>query len=242
MIVFPAVDIRGGKCVRLEEGDFARETVFEADPVEAALRFEREGARWLHVVDLDGARGEGGDNADMVLRIARAVRIPVQTGGGIRDMARIGYMLEGGVRRVVLGTAAVADPTFLRDACRRYPGAVAVSIDVRDGRMAVEGWRRVEKVRDVEFLERIRDMGVSAVVYTDISRDGKLEGANIEGILRVQARTDIPLIASGGISSVEEVRRLHRAGIYGVIIGKALYTGKLSLDGLRGLMEESPDT
>lgn len=233
MILFPAIDIRGGNYVRLEKGDYARETVFGKDPHEMARCFESQGARYLHVVDLDGAKGEGKDNADIICRIAREAGIPVQTGGGIRDIGRITKMLDCGIARVILGTVAVETPSFLREACSIFPGSIAVSIDVKQRHIATHGWQEKSEIRDTDFLDMIEDMGVSAAVYTDISRDGMLKGSNVDAIVEVNKQTSIPLIASGGITSVDEIRELQKNGIYGAIVGKALYTGALTMNDLK---------
>ena len=219
MIIFPAIDIRDGNYVRLEEGDFNRETVFGDDPPAMARHLEEQGAQYLHVIDLDGAKGEGNDNSAVISEIAQNISIPVQTGGGIRDFEKIRKMLDGGVERVILGTAAVQDPSFLKQACEMF--------------VATHGWQNVSKIKDTDYLAEIEDFGVSAVVYTDISRDGMLQGTNIESIISVSEHTSLPLIASGGVTSVEEIKTLQAHKIYGAIIGKALYTGVLTIESLR---------
>ncbi|MFC1479655.1 1-(5-phosphoribosyl)-5-[(5-phosphoribosylamino)methylideneamino]imidazole-4-carboxamide isomerase [Planctomycetota bacterium] len=233
MIIFPAIDIRDGNYVRLEEGDFNRETVFGDNPPAMARYLEEQGAQYLHVIDLDGAKGEGKDNSSVISEIAQNIKIPVQTGGGIRDFEKIRKMLDGGAARVILGTAAVQDPSFLKQACKMFPDSIAVSIDVKDRFVATHGWQNVSKIKDTDYLAEIENFGVSAVVYTDISRDGMLQGTNIESIISVNEKTSLPLIASGGVTTAEEIRTLQTQGIYGAIIGKALYTGALSMADLK---------
>lgn len=235
MIVFPAIDIRGGRVVRLEEGDFNRETVFGDDPVATAISFRDQGAQWLHVVDLDGAKGAGADNRPIIRAIAAAVDIPVQTGGGLRDMARVREMLDAGVKRVILGTAAFKDPEFLRKACAAHPGCMGVSIDVRDGLIASHGWQEATTIRDTDFLKRIADWGVAAVVYTDISRDGRMAGTNVEAVRNIQSATTIPVIASGGVTRPADLQVLMAAGLYGAIIGRALYAGTITFKDVAAL-------
>ena len=172
MIIFPAIDIRDGNYVRLEEGDFDRETVFGDDPPAMARSLEEQGAQYLHIIDLDGAKGQSRDNSEIICEIAQNVNIPIQTGGGIRDFDKISKMLDGGVERVILGTKAVQDPSFIKQACEMFPGSIAVSIDVKDRFIATHGWQNVSKVKDTDFLAEIENFGISAVVYTDISRDG----------------------------------------------------------------------
>lgn len=234
MEVIPAIDIRGGRCVRLEQGDFARETVFAGDPAEAARRWQEAGARRLHVVDLDGAREGRPVNEAQVRRILAAVSIPVQLGGGIRDIAAVHRFLEAGVDRVVLGTAAVKDQTALLNALALFRERIVVGVDAREGVVVTEGWRESSGLPAAELVRRLGDMGVSRIVYTDTLRDGTLTEPNfaaLEEVLGAASGLPSPLavIYSGGVSSLEHLRRLAEMGVEGAIVGKALYTGALDL-------------
>jgi phosphoribosylformimino-5-aminoimidazole carboxamide ribotide isomerase len=230
VIVFPAIDLKGGQCVRLLKGDMRAATVFNDDPAGQARSFEVQGFRWLHVVDLDGAVAGKAGNAPAVESILRAVAIPVQLGGGIRDAASIERWLERGVRRVILGTAAVKNPQLVRDACGAFPGSIAVGIDARGGKVAVEGWAKISEVSALELALKFEDCGVSAIVYTDIERDGALSGVNVEATAALAKRLETPVIASGGVASLDDIRALQRHesdGIEGVICGRALYDGRI---------------
>lgn len=230
MILYPAIDLKEGQCVRLKLGDMAQATVFNDDPAAQARAFEAQGFTYLHVVDLDGAFAGKPMNAAAVDAILAAVRMPVQLGGGIRDMRTLEAWLEKGIARVIIGTAAVRDPDFVRAAARAHPGRVAVGIDARDGRVAVEGWAESSDLSAVELGRRFEDAGVAAIVYTDIARDGVLAGLNIEGTLALAEAVSIPVIASGGLASIEDVKRLLRpdcAKLNGAITGRALYDGRL---------------
>ena len=229
MDVIPAIDIRDGRCVRLAQGDYARETVFGEDPLAMAQRWASMGARRVHVVDLDGARDGQQANAAIVRGIAGALDVPVQTGGGIRTMQTIEATLGAGVDRVVIGTAAVKDPAFLRDAIAFAGDRLIVSVDARDGRVALEGWTEATDLDAVTFIEQLRDHGVRRIVYTDIARDGVTDGPNFAMYERVTRVLGIPVIAAGGVGSVEDVRRLGECGVEAAIIGRALYTGDIDL-------------
>ncbi|MFA7250308.1 MAG: 1-(5-phosphoribosyl)-5-[(5-phosphoribosylamino)methylideneamino]imidazole-4-carboxamide isomerase [Dehalococcoidia bacterium] len=229
MEVIPAVDIRGGRCVRLAQGDYARETVFGEDPIAMARRWVSMGARRVHVVDLDGARDGQQANAAIVRGIAAAVEVPVQTGGGIRSMATIHATLGAGVDRVVIGTAAVKDPELLREAIAFAGDRLIVSVDARDGRVALQGWTEATDLDAVAFIEELRDCGVRRVVYTDIARDGVTDGPNFAMYERVTRAIDIAVIAAGGVGSVQDVHRLGECGVEAAIIGRALYTGDIDL-------------
>ncbi len=230
MIPYPAIDLKDGACVRLVQGDMARATVYSEDPAAQARTFEAQGFSWLHVVDLDGAFAGRSVNAEAVAAILGAVSIPLQLGGGIRDMAGVERWLEAGVGRVVLGTAALNDPDLVRQASRRFPGRVAVAIDARAGRVAVEGWAELTDVAAPELARRFEDAGVAAIVYTDIERDGTARGLDVEATARLARGIATPVIASGGVASLDDLEALKRvaaAGIAGVILGRALYDGRL---------------
>ena len=230
MILFPAIDLKEGECVRLIHGDMAQATVFNTDPAAQAATFEAQGFDYLHVVDLDGAFAGKPMNARAVESILSKVIMPVQLGGGIRDMRTIEGWLSKGVSRVIIGTAAVKDPDLVREAARLNPGRIAVGIDARDGLVAVEGWAKVSQVTAIELGKRFEDAGVAAIIYTDISRDGVLKGLNIESTLALADALSIPVIASGGLASLDDIRRLLQpdcAKLAGAITGRALYDGRL---------------
>jgi phosphoribosylformimino-5-aminoimidazole carboxamide ribotide isomerase len=230
MIFYPAIDLKDGACVRLVRGEMATATVFNADPAAQAREFVGAGCRWIHVVDLNGAFAGRPVNAAAVAAIVEAAGIPVQLGGGIRDMATIARWLENGVSRVVLGTAAVTTPALVDEACRAFPGRIAVGIDARDGEAAIEGWAKPGGIAAVELAQRFQDAGVAAIVYTDISRDGAMEGPNIAATLALAKAVASPVIASGGVSSMADLRAIKTAAgdaIAGVICGRALYDGRI---------------
>jgi phosphoribosylformimino-5-aminoimidazole carboxamide ribotide isomerase len=230
VILFPAIDLKEGRCVRLVQGDMAQATVFNDDPAAQAAAFEAQGFAWLHLVDLDGAFAGRPVNAGAVEAILARASVPVQLGGGIRDLRTVEGWLSCGVARVIIGTAAVRDPDFVREAARRHPGRVAVGIDAKDGRVAVEGWARLSEMAAEDLGRRFEDAGVAAIVYTDIARDGVLKGLNIEATLALARALSIPVIASGGLASIEDVRRLVEpdcAVLEGAITGRALYDGRL---------------
>ena len=230
MILFPAIDLKEGECVRLIHGDMAKATVFNTNPAAQAKAFEDQGFEYLHVVDLDGAFAGRPVNAEAVEEILATIRMPVQLGGGIRDLRTIEGWLSKGVSRVIIGTAAVKDPALVREAARLYPNQIAVGIDARDGLVAVEGWAKVAQVTATDLGKRFEDAGVAALIYTDISRDGVLKGLNIEATLDLAHAVQIPVIASGGLASLEDVERLLQpdcARLAGAITGRALYDGRL---------------
>lgn len=237
VILFPAIDLKNGEAVRLEQGDMARATVFHRDPAEQARTFAAQGFDYLHIVDLDGAFAGKPMNAAAVERILAAVRIPVQLGGGIRDHATIEGWLGKGVTRVIIGTAAVHDPLLVKAAAKRFPGRVAVGLDARDGRVAVQGWAESSELSVLDIAKRFEDAGVAAIVYTDIARDGMLKGLNIDATIALADAVSIPVIASGGLASLDDIRALltPRAGkLAGAIAGRALYDGRLdAADALR---------
>jgi phosphoribosylformimino-5-aminoimidazole carboxamide ribotide isomerase len=230
VILYPAIDLKGGQCVRLLRGEMSAATVFNDDPAAQARSFSAAGAGWLHVVDLDGAFAGAPVNRQAVERILAATRMKVQLGGGVRDLRTVAGWLEKGVTRVIIGTAALKDPDFVREAARLYPGRVAVGIDAREGRVAVEGWARQSDVSALDLGRMFEDSGVAAIIYTDIARDGVLQGLNIAQTVALADALSIPVIASGGLASIEDVRRLLEpdcARLAGAISGRALYDGRL---------------
>ena len=233
MIIIPAIDIRGGRCVRLLQGDFQRETVYSGDPVEVARRWAGKGAERIHIVDLDGSREGRPVNADLIRRILSAVDVPIELGGGIRDLATVDSYLGLGVRWVILGTAALKNREFVVEACRRHPERVILGIDAKDGKVAVEGWTEATGADVLEVAKRYDGLGLAALVYTDISRDGMETGVNVPATERLARSIGIPVIASGGVAGlgdIDELLAVADAGILGVITGKALYTGALDLE------------
>jgi phosphoribosylformimino-5-aminoimidazole carboxamide ribotide isomerase len=228
MFLYPAIDIRGGRCVRLRQGDYSQETVFGEDPVAITQRWQSEGADRLHVVDLDGARSGHPVHGEVVKQIVRMGML-VQLGGGLRNADDIAKAFDWGVRWVVLGTRAVREPDWLRDMAERWPDRIVLGLDARDGYLATEGWFNVSQKRAVDFLHLLAGVPLAAVVYTDISRDGMLSGPNEIALAEIRATACWPVIASGGISTLEDIRRLHQAGIWGCIIGRALYEGTIRL-------------
>jgi len=230
MILFPAIDLKNGEAVRLKQGDMARATVFNRDPIAQARAFERQGFEYLHIVDLDGAFAGKPVNASAVERMLAAVKIPAQLGGGIRSRATIEGWLGKGVARVIIGTAAVRDPALVKEAARAYPGRIAVALDARDGKVAIEGWAETTETSAFDIARRFEDADVAAIVYTDIARDGILKGLNLGITIALAGAVTIPVIASGGLASMDDVRALlePRAQILeGAIVGRALYDGRL---------------
>ncbi len=230
MILFPAIDLKNGEAVRLEQGDMARATVFNRDPAAQAKAFEAQGFDYLHIVDLDGAFAGKPVNAAAVERIVGAVRIPVQLGGGIRDRATIDAWLAKGVTRVIIGTAAVRNPALVKDAARAYPGRIAVGLDARDGKVAVEGWAQTSELSTLEVAKRFEAAGVAAIVHTDVTRDGMLKGPNLDAALALAQAISVPVIASGGFASIEDIHALlapRAKKLAGAIIGRALYDGRI---------------
>jgi phosphoribosylformimino-5-aminoimidazole carboxamide ribotide isomerase len=231
VILFPAIDLKEGLCVRLEQGDMARATVFHRDPAAQALAFEEQGFEYLHVVDLDGAFAGKPVNAAAVERILEITSIPLQLGGGIRDLATIEAWLGKGVDRVIIGTAAVRDPDLVKAAARRFPARIAVGLDARDGEVATEGWARTSALSALEIARRFEDAGVAAIIYTDIARDGLLKGLNLEATIALADAIAIPVIASGGLASMADVEALlapRARKLGGAIAGRALYDGRLN--------------
>jgi len=241
VILFPAIDLKDGQCVRLERGAMDAATVFNDDPAAQARAFERQGFEWLHLVDLNGAIEGRPVNAAAVEAILAAVDLPVQLGGGIRDMATIEGWLDRGLRRVILGTVALTNPALVRAACKRFPGRVVVGIDARGGMVATEGWVKTSETTAGELAKAFEDAGVAAIVYTDIDRDGVLTGVNVEATAALAAETAIPVIASGGVASLEDLRALKAAPVRlaGVICGRALYDGRIEPGAALALLAEA---
>ncbi|HLJ65645.1 MAG TPA: 1-(5-phosphoribosyl)-5-[(5-phosphoribosylamino)methylideneamino]imidazole-4-carboxamide isomerase [Stellaceae bacterium] len=241
MILYPAIDLKAGKCVRLLRGEMGQATIFNDDPAAQARLFIKAGCRFLHVVDLDGAFAGTSVNGPAIERIIAACNsVPVQLGGGIRDLAAIHHWLERGVTRVILGTKALTDPAFVKSACRAHPGRIAIGIDARGGKVAVEGWAKMSHMTALDLALGFEDAGASAIIHTDIERDGALGGVNVEATAALARRLTTPVIASGGVASLEDLKALkaHEAeGVSGVICGRALYDGRLDLVQALALLE-----
>jgi phosphoribosylformimino-5-aminoimidazole carboxamide ribotide isomerase len=230
MILFPAIDLKDGVCVRLQQGDMARATVFHLDPAAQAEAFQAQGFEYLHVVDLDGAFAGKPVNAATVERIREAVTIPIQLGGGIRDAGAVESWLAKGINRIIIGTAAVRQPALVRDAARKFPGRIAVGLDARAGKVAVEGWAKTSELSALELARRFEDAGVAAIIHTDIARDGLLEGLNLEASIALARAIATPVIVSGGLASIADVKALLAPAanrLAGAIAGRALYDGRL---------------
>ena len=235
MHIYPAIDLRGGKCVRLVQGDYARETVFADDPVAVAREWVRQGADRLHVVDLDGAKLGRPVNGDVVRRIVEAAGVPCQLGGGIRTDADLAAVFGWGVRWAVLGTKALEDPAWVRTVAGRHPGRVVLGLDARDGMVATDGWLATSATSAAGLARQVEAAPLFAVVYTDIARDGMMAGPNFAALAEMRASTRLPVVASGGVSTVDQARRLAADGTFGVIVGRALYEGAVTLPGLLAL-------
>ncbi|MBC2074658.1 1-(5-phosphoribosyl)-5-[(5-phosphoribosylamino)methylideneamino]imidazole-4-carboxamide isomerase [Listeria marthii] len=229
MQIFPAIDLKNGQCVRLFQGDFSKTTVVNEDPIAQAKAFATDGATYLHIVDLDGALEGRPVNLEIIQKMQTAAKIPVQVGGGIRSMAQVDYYLESGIDRVIIGSAALTDPDFLRAAVQKYGSKIAAGIDAKNGFVATSGWLDVSQVSYLDLAKRMEDMHVETIIYTDISRDGTLTGPNLEQMAALQKHVSINLIASGGVSSRADLEALAELGLYGAIAGKALYNGNISM-------------
>jgi phosphoribosylformimino-5-aminoimidazole carboxamide ribotide isomerase len=239
MILFPAIDLKDGQCVRLKLGDMDQATVFNDDPAAQALSFEAQGFEWLHLVDLNGAFAGKPVNKTAVEAILGAVKIPVQLGGGIRNLGQIEAWLNQGIRRVILGTVALHNPALVREACRAFPGRIAVGIDAKGGRVAVEGWAETSDLSATDLARRFSDAGVSAIIFTDVDRDGILKGLNIDSTLELARAVPIPVIASGGLASMDDIHRLMQSDcriLEGAISGRALYDGRINVPVALGLL------
>lgn len=240
MILFPAIDLKDGQCVRLKLGDMDAATVFNDDPAAQAAKFEAQGFKYLHIVDLNGAFAGKPVNGQAVEAILKAVKMPVQLGGGIRDLETIETWLIKGIRRVILGTIAVRNPKLVREACKQFPGRVAVGIDAKGGKVAVEGWAETSELTAIDLAKRFEDAGVSAIIYTDIDRDGILKGLNLESTADLARSTKIPVIASGGLASIDDIKALLRPEynmLEGAITGRALYDGRIDPRDALALLE-----
>jgi len=231
MIIYPAIDIRGGKCVRLKQGKYDELTVFSDNPLGVALKFQDAGAKYLHIVDLDAARGES-SNRELIIEIARSLRIPVQTGGGIRSLDDIEYVLTSGIQRVIIGTSAVRNPDMVSEAVKLFGPRIAVGIDAKDGKVAIEGWEKVIDWNAVDFAKKMKELGVKIIIYTDIATDGMLLGPNIKAMEEMVRETNMDVIASGGVSRLEDLTGLKKVGVSGAIVGKALYTGDIDISAI----------
>ncbi len=232
MIIFPAIDIRGGRCVRLFQGRADRETVYGHDPAAMGQRWQAAGAAWLHVVDLDGAFGARPQNFEVIRKLRRAVTIPIQLGGGLRSLDTLAAYVDLGIDRLILGTAILKDPEVVTQACQAYPGRIALGLDAKEGLLAVEGWTETTQRTAAEVARELAPLSPAAIIYTDISRDGVKRGVNVEATRNLARATDIPVIASGGVSSLEDIKALlplEPLGVIGVITGRALYDGNLDL-------------
>ena len=236
MIIFPAIDILNGQCVRLIQGDYNKEKVYSNSPVDMAKKWEEKGAEYIHIVDLDGAKTGRSINQEIILEIAKTVQVPIQVGGGIRSIETIKDYLENGVSRVIIGTAAINNPDFLQEAVDKFQEKIAVSIDARGGYVATDGWTDTSDVKALDLVKKLENVGVKTIVYTDIAKDGMLQGTNLEEQKATNQATTINVIASGGVTTKEDVENLRALNLYGVIIGKALYDGKLTLE---SILEES---
>jgi phosphoribosylformimino-5-aminoimidazole carboxamide ribotide isomerase len=242
VILFPAIDLKNGEAVRLEQGDMARATVFNRDPVAQAKTFETLGFEWLHLVDLDGAFAGKPVNARAVAAIRKAVKIPVQLGGGIRNLATVERWLSEGITRVIIGTAAVRDPDFVKSAAKKFPGKIAVGIDARAGKVAVSGWAEETQLEAIELARLFENGGVAAIVYTDVERDGMMQGLNLDATIELAESVSIPVIASGGFASIDDVRALiapRAKKLEGAIAGRALYDGRLDAKAALALMRQA---
>jgi phosphoribosylformimino-5-aminoimidazole carboxamide ribotide isomerase len=232
MLIIPAIDLKEGKCVRLEQGLMDKATVYSDDPATTAKHWEAQGAELLHVVDLDGAFAGVPKNLNAIKAIRVAVRMPIEVGGGIRDMATIRALVSIGIDRIILGTAAIENPAFVQEACGEFPGRIIVGIDARDGLVAIKGWAEVTKVKAIDLARQMQDRGVIAIIYTDIRRDGMLSGPNVEATKALAEALHIPVIASGGVHTMKDIENLlavRFSGVSGVITGKAIYSGSLNL-------------
>lgn len=234
MIIFPAIDIRGGKCVRLIQGDYSKETIYGDSAVEMARLWENKGAMYIHIVDLDGAKSGRSQNAHVIQQIAAEVNVPIQVGGGIRSMEVIRQYLSYGVTRVILGTSAIDNLSFVTKAAKAFPSKIAVSLDARNGLLATEGWTETSSTKAVDILPVLEDIGIQTIVYTDIAKDGMLLGPNMDALIDIHTATSMDVIASGGVTTVQDITKLREQNLYGAIVGIALYEEKITLEEIVG--------
>jgi phosphoribosylformimino-5-aminoimidazole carboxamide ribotide isomerase len=239
MIIFPAIDLKGGKCVRLYKGDFNKTTIFNSSPYNQALQFKKKGFTDLHLVDLDGALKGRSKNKKVIIKIIKNTSLSVQLGGGIRTLKQISFWIKSGVSTVVVGTMAVKNPKILKKACDLFPGRIAVALDVRNNFLAIKGWVKQTKIKVMDFSKKLEDFGVSRIIYTDINRDGTKAGVNFSQLKRIVAKVNIPLVVSGGVSDIKDIKKLHKAELFdGVIIGKAIYDKSISLNELKKFVKK----
>ncbi|MEY7999503.1 1-(5-phosphoribosyl)-5-[(5-phosphoribosylamino)methylideneamino]imidazole-4-carboxamide isomerase [Clostridium sp. Mt-5] len=229
MLILPAIDLRDGKCVRLYQGKFEKSEIVGEDPAKVALSFKEKGAEYIHMVDLDGALDGKIKNMEAISKVVEAVKIPVELGGGIRDIETIDMLVEIGVSRVILGTAALKNPDFVKKAVKKYREKVAVGIDAKNGKVAVNGWIRVSDVDYIDLARNMESIGVNTIIFTDISKDGTLRGPNLEQLFKIQNSVSCNIIASGGIKNINDLEDINRMGLYGAITGKAVYSGNIDL-------------
>lgn len=230
MYLLPAIDLKEGHCVRLKQGDMAQSTVFNDSPANQAGEFARQGAEWIHVVDLDGAFAGKPVNTAAVEEILKAASVKIELGGGIRSIETVRFWLEKGVSRVILGTAALRDPELVKTACREFPDRIAVGIDAKDGFVAVEGWAETSKIKDIELAQQFESAGVSTIIYTNVARDGVLQGPDLASSLKLARSVSIPVIVSGGVSSLDDIKACKKTGIFeGIIAGRAIYEGRFTV-------------
>lgn len=230
MIIFPAIDIKDNKCVRLLQGDFNKVNIYGDDPSQMAKKWEEKGAEFIHIVSLNGARREGDINDDSIKKIIQSVKIPIQIGGGVRDEKRIEDLLDMGVNRVIIGSMAVKNKELLKDLVKKYKEKIVVSIDAKNGKVAIEGWEEVSSLDSVELCKELEEIGVKTIVYTDISKDGMMIGPNFNIYEKLSKETSLDIIASGGVTTLEDVKKLNVMNLYGAIIGKSLYENKIELE------------
>lgn len=229
MKIFPAIDLKNGKCVRLYQGEFSSSQVVGEDPLQTALKFAVQGAEYLHMVDLDGALSGNVQNLNSINKVIKDVKIPIQLGGGVRSLDTVEMLLEKGLNRVILGTAALNNPLLVKEAVKKFGDKIAIGIDARDGYVAVEGWQKSSKIEYIDFAKQMENIGVKTIIFTDISRDGTLTGPNFEATGKLNDIVSCNIIASGGMKNIEDIKKLVKMNMYGAIIGKALYSGNISL-------------
>lgn len=229
MRIYPAIDIIGGACVRLVQGDYSKKTKFADDPVDVALRWQSLGGEFIHIVDLDGAKSGTMPNFELITKMAKTLDVPIEVGGGIRDMDAVEKYLENGVGRVIIGTSALNDPDFVKTAVSKYGNKIAVGIDAKDGMVAINGWEEVSRTSALELAKRMTDIGVEYIIYTDIATDGMLNGPNVAAMAEMVSGVKTNIIASGGVTTIEDIKALGAVGVEGAIIGKALYTDRINL-------------